>query len=230
MLVLLTAHQHKLVPSKREDIACWRVSHARSPSILLPSQESMDLPRLLLSESTFSQTRSMKIQPLLQPLCMFQMSPRLNMKCWTLMRMDSSLTKIRKERWTQLSDYQKTMKKFTINFKRSGIQEGMLLSSFHYKEPPKKPNGSVEEQNDDYKQISLLFYLFHMVFCFIEDQQLFIFQAGSNMSGGSWELVWGCFSFMCCTKELKLPYDLLHPAQEQLNFLSTSLADRLIFL
>lgn len=83
------------------------------------------------------------------------------------MKMDSFLTKIRKETWTQLSVYQKKTKKFTTNLKRSGIQEATLLSSFHYKEPPKKPNGSVEEQNDDYKKTSLLSYSLFYFICFV---------------------------------------------------------------
>lgn len=56
------------------------------------------------------------------------------------------------------------------------------------------------------------------------DQQALQSQAGSSMSGGLCEFIFGCFNLICCSKDPQLPYDFSHPRSKHLCFLSTSLA------
>lgn len=156
------ALQPKPVQSRREDIACWRDSHARSLITQLPSQESMVQPKPQLSVLISSLERNTKTQCQLLPTLWSQLSTKFNSKSLILLKTISFHWSEMMEHWKKTLNSQPTTQKSIINWKLCGSTT-KTRDKFSSQSPvlSSKRKSPQEELNND---LQLLFISFLLLF------------------------------------------------------------------
>ena len=207
MLVHQTVSMSKQAPSRREVIACWRVTLAKLPNIPPLSQENMDQLKQPLLELIFSPTRNVKIHAQLLTTSKSPTWLRMNLKLLMLLKMILLTWSSMMVPWNNWS-YQiyQLMKLWTLNWKNCGRKTTKKLKFisqlFQQEDKRRSFQEDVKKTIDTIINHSL--NMFEQLLIYLMGYWLDInwsSQQGASINGGSCEFEFGCFSRICWARD-----------------------------